>query len=247
MILSIKPEKAGRMESAITSSFFLGALVSLVVITNPLTKIPLFLSLTEGWSSGRRRSEAAHAALDAFFIMVASLVAGNLLLSFFGISYGAMRIAGGFVVAVIGNQMLFGVKTPNDSEHGEKGSDGCAFFPLAMPGIADDCRGNRFLHSDRGGGRSPDESRDVCRGDRGCGAFLLPHLGRHAGSGFLLKGAGSIRYPGPHQDHGFSADFNRNSVCGIRNPHLFSEVRGWRMHVRFRVSKFGLNVEKRCP
>lgn len=52
MILSIKPEKAGRMESAITSSFFLGALVSLVVITNPLTKIPLFLSLTEGWSSG---------------------------------------------------------------------------------------------------------------------------------------------------------------------------------------------------
>ena len=80
MILSIKPEKAGRMESAITSSFFLGALVSLVVITNPLTKIPLFLSLTEGWSSGRRRSEAAHAALDAFFIMVASLVAGNLLL-----------------------------------------------------------------------------------------------------------------------------------------------------------------------
>ena len=136
MILSIKPEKAGRMESAITSSFFLGALVSLVVITNPLTKIPLFLSLTEGWSSGRRRSEAAHAALDAFFIMVASLVAGNLLLSFFGISYGAMRIAGGFVVAVIGNQMLFGVKTPNDSEHGEKGSDGCAFFPLAMPGIA---------------------------------------------------------------------------------------------------------------
>lgn len=136
MILSIKPEKAGRMESAITSSFFLGALVSLVVITNPLTKIPLFLSLTEGWSSGRRRSEAAHAALDAFFIMVTSLVAGNLLLSFFGISYGAMRIAGGFVVAVIGNQMLFGVKTPNDSEHGEKGSDGCAFFPLAMPGIA---------------------------------------------------------------------------------------------------------------
>ena len=136
MILSIKPEKAGRMESAITSSFFLGALVSLVVITNPLTKIPLFLSLTEGWSSGRRRSEAAHAALDAFFIMVASLVAGNLLLSFFGISYGAMRIAGGFVVAVIGNQMLFGVKTPNDSEHGEKGSDGCAFFPLAMPKAA---------------------------------------------------------------------------------------------------------------
>ena len=94
MILSIKPEKAGRMESAITSSFFLGALVSLVVITNPLTKIPLFLSLTEGWSSGRRRSEAAHAALDAFFIMVASLVAGNLLLSFFGISYGAIADRG---------------------------------------------------------------------------------------------------------------------------------------------------------
>ena len=239
MILSIKPEKAGRMESAITSSFFLGALVSLVVITNPLTKIPLFLSLTEGWSSGRRRSEAAHAALDAFFIMVASLVAGNLLLSFFGISYGAMRIAGGFVVAVIGNQMLFGVKTPNDSEHGEKGSDGCAFFPLAMPGIA----GPGTIAVVIG------FSTQIAEADglQTKAAMFAAVTAAAAGSGFLLKGAGSIRYPGPHQDHGFSADFNRNSVCGIRNPHLFSEVRGWRMHVRFRVSKFGLNVEKRCP
>ena len=160
------------MESAITSSFFLGALVSLVVITNPLTKIPLFLSLTEGWSSGRRRSEAAHAALDAFFIMVASLVAGNLLLSFFGISYGAMRIAGGFVVAVIGNQMLFGAKTPNDTDHGEKGNDGCAFF--------------------------------------------------------LLKGAGSVRHPGPHQNHGFSSYFDRYSVRGIRNSYLLPKVTGGR-------------------
>lgn len=227
MILSIKPEKAGRMESAITSSFFLGALVSLVVITNPLTKIPLFLSLTEGWSSGRRRSEAAHAALDAFFIMVASLVAGNLLLTFFGISYGAMRIAGGFVVAVIGNQMLFGVKTPNDSEHGEKGSDGCAFFPLAMPGIAGPGTiavviGFSTQIAEADGLQTKAAMFAAVTAAAALCAFLFPHLGCHAGSGFLLKGAGFIRHPGPHQDHGFSADFNRNSVCGIRNPHLFS-------------------------
>ena len=72
MILSIKPEKAGRMESAITSSFFLGALVSLVVITNPLTKIPLFLSLTEGWSSGRRRhrEREERASVAPFFTVL---------------------------------------------------------------------------------------------------------------------------------------------------------------------------------
>ena len=209
------------MESAITSSFFLGALVSLVVITNPLTKIPLFLSLTEGWSSGRRRSEAAHAALDAFFIMVASLVAGNLLLSFFGISYGAMRIAGGFVVAVIGNQMLFGAKTPNDTDHGEKGNDGCAFFPLAMPGIA----GPGTIAVVIGFSTQIAEADGL---QTKAAMFAAVTAAAADASGYSVAGSGSVRHPGPHQNHGFSSYFDRYSVRGIRNSYLLPKVTGGR-------------------
>ena len=95
------------MLEAIHFQYFLGGLVSLLVITNPLSKLPLFVSLTQGMSEERRRQQANWAGIYAGIIMAVSLVGGNMLLAFFGISYGAMRISGGLVVAAIGYQMLF--------------------------------------------------------------------------------------------------------------------------------------------
>lgn len=43
--------------------YFLGALVSLIVITNPLSKLPLFVSLTQGMSEERRRQQALWAGI----------------------------------------------------------------------------------------------------------------------------------------------------------------------------------------
>ena len=70
--------------------------------------------------------------------MFVSLLAGNLLLAFFGISYGALRIAGGFVVAVIGYQMLFGQQTPtpNKAPLVRRDREDYSFFPIAMPMIS---------------------------------------------------------------------------------------------------------------
>lgn len=116
--------------------YFLGALVSLIVITNPLSKLPLFVSLTQGMSEERRRQQALWAGIYSAAIMFVSLLGGNMLLAFFGISYGAMRIAGGLVVAMIGYQMLFGGNTPNNAPIVRRDKDDYAFFPIAMPGIA---------------------------------------------------------------------------------------------------------------
>lgn len=116
--------------------YFLGALVSLLVITNPMSKLPLFISLTQGMSPERQLQQAKWAAIDCGLIMLVSLVGGNMLLAFFGISYGAMRIAGGLVVAMIGYQMLFGGNSPNKAPIVRRDKDDYAFFPIAMPGIA---------------------------------------------------------------------------------------------------------------
>ena len=116
--------------------YFLGALVSLIVITNPLSKLPLFVSLTQGMSEERRRQQALWAGIYSATIMLVSLLGGNMLLAFFGIAYGAMRIAGGLVVAMIGYQMLFGGNTPNNAPIVRRDKDDYAFFPIAMPGIA---------------------------------------------------------------------------------------------------------------
>lgn len=124
------------MLEAIHFQYFLGALISLLVITNPLSKLPLFVSLTQGMSDQRRFQQANMAGIYAGLIMFVSLIAGNMLLIFFGISYGAMRIAGGLVVAAIGYQMLFGGTSPNKAPIVRRDKDDYAFFPIAMPGIA---------------------------------------------------------------------------------------------------------------
>ncbi|NDV11289.1 MarC family NAAT transporter [Crenobacter caeni] len=115
--------------------YLFGALVSLIVITNPLSKIPLFISLTHGMDDAKRAEQARMSCVYAAAIMLVSLLAGNLVLEFFGISYGALRIAGGFVVAVIGYRMLFLSQDPHSTTHRPNCED-CSFFPLAMPGIS---------------------------------------------------------------------------------------------------------------
>lgn len=87
-------------------------------------------------SEERRRQQALWAGIYSAAIMLVSLAGGNMLLAFFGISYGAMRIAGGLVVAMIGYQMLFGGNTPNNAPIVRRDKDDYAFFPIAMPGIA---------------------------------------------------------------------------------------------------------------
>lgn len=124
------------MFEALHFQYFLGGLVSLITITNPPSKMPLFISLAQGMSEERRRQQANWAGIYAAAIMLVSLVCGNVLLAFFGISYGAMRIAGGLVVAAIGYQMLFGGNSPNKAPIVRRDREDYAFFPIAMPGIA---------------------------------------------------------------------------------------------------------------
>ncbi|SME93464.1 MarC family NAAT transporter [Pseudogulbenkiania subflava] len=116
--------------------FLFGGLISLITITNPLSKIPLFITLTRDMSDEGRAHQARRACLFAAGIMLVSLLAGNLILALFGISYGALRIAGGLVVAVLGYRMLFLSQDPGMAPKTSDGKEDYAFFPLAMPGIS---------------------------------------------------------------------------------------------------------------
>ena len=123
------------MLKTLSLQFLFGGLLSLITIINPLSKIPLFISLTHDMSEHNRNEQAYRACLFAGAIMAVSLLAGNLIMAAFGISYGALRIAGGFVVAVLGYRMLFLSQDPSPApKTGER--EDYAFFPLAMPGIS---------------------------------------------------------------------------------------------------------------
>lgn len=118
--------------SRVLVTFFLGGLVSLATITNPLSKIPVFLTLAADLEAGAASQEARRACCYGFLLLTVGLFAGVFILEAFGISFGALRIAGGLTVALIGYRMLFG---SSDAAHVGGGSS-FAFFPLAMPGIA---------------------------------------------------------------------------------------------------------------
>ena len=123
------------MLKTLSLQFLFGGLLSLISITNPLSKIPLFITLTREMSDSARDNHARRACLFAAVIMVVSLLAGNIIMSAFGISYGALRISGGFVVAVLGYRMLFLSQDPGGAPRTGERED-YAFFPLAMPGIS---------------------------------------------------------------------------------------------------------------
>lgn len=124
------------MVDSLYLQYLFGGFVSLIVITNPLSKIPLYISLTQGMSIAERKKQANWACYYAAAIMLVSLAAGNLLLVFFGISYGALRISGGFVVGLIGYQMLFGSRDQQGAPVVRRDKTDYSFFPLAMPGIS---------------------------------------------------------------------------------------------------------------
>ncbi|MBI4207545.1 MAG: MarC family NAAT transporter [Betaproteobacteria bacterium] len=114
--------------------FFLGALVGLLTISNPLSKIPLFVTLTEDMSERARAAVARKACAYGFVLLTLTLFFGVFVMEVFGISLAALRIAGGVTIAVLGFRMLFGygyVGPPPTMGHRN-----IAVFPLALPGIS---------------------------------------------------------------------------------------------------------------
>jgi multiple antibiotic resistance protein len=118
---------------AIFWPYFLGGLVGLMSISNPLSKIPLFVSLTGDMPGRERAAVARKACLYGFALLLFTLFFGVFILQAFGISFGALRIAGGLTVALLGYRMLFGYGYVGLTAKG--GERNIAVFPLALPAI----------------------------------------------------------------------------------------------------------------
>jgi len=115
-----------------------GTFVALLPIANPISTAPVFLSLSRGFTAERRRQQARMAATWMAVILIVSLVAGALVLEFFGISMLALRLAGGLVVLQIGTGMMQGDSAlqsdlSDDLMDESRRMSDIAFTPTAMP------------------------------------------------------------------------------------------------------------------
>lgn len=118
---------------------FLGAFVSLFVITDPFGNVGIFLSITEGDDEATRRKQAFRGNLYALLLLLAFLYGGTYILEFFGITLNAVNLGGGLVVGYIGWGLLHPKekrKQGPKEEQESKASEDIAFCPLALPLIA---------------------------------------------------------------------------------------------------------------
>jgi len=118
-------------------AYVLSTMGALIPIVNPFATAPLLVSLTTTFTPEERQDVVRRACLYMFCVLLAFLVAGGLIMQFFGISIPGLRIAGGLVIAFVGFRMLFPTpppRAPGDAEPAAQRD--IAFTPLAMPSLS---------------------------------------------------------------------------------------------------------------
>lgn len=117
---------------------FVPSFVTLFVVMDPIGISPLFMALTQGMSTPKRRAVAIRACLIAGVLLTLFAFLGEGVLGFLGISMPAFRIAGGILLLLTALDMLFERRTQRRKDQSEEteSDDDPSVFPLAMPLIA---------------------------------------------------------------------------------------------------------------
>ena len=118
--------------------YFLTALLLVVggilPIVNPVGSAPMFLAMTHGADEDTRAQLATKVAINAFLLIMGSLIFGAYVLKVFGLSVGVVQVAGGAVLCALGWNLLNsepsanpGTPIPGESMIMR------AFYPLTLP------------------------------------------------------------------------------------------------------------------
>ena len=117
-------------------SAFLLALPALFSIISPFTGALIFREVTANWADAERKRLARRVGVYSMIVMLVSILAGSHILSLFGISLAALRVAGGLVLTGFAWEMV-GAPERRDGRKQEQasspGADDPAFFPLTLP------------------------------------------------------------------------------------------------------------------
>ncbi|OCB76582.1 MarC family NAAT transporter [Flavobacterium crassostreae] len=120
---------------------FIYLFAALFSVLNPIGTVPIFVGLTLEDSDKERSRISLWTAINVFIILIISFFFGEYVLTFFGISIEALRIAGGIIIATSGFSLLTGNfnkkrgvnKKVEDDAHRR---NDIALTPLAIPMLA---------------------------------------------------------------------------------------------------------------
>jgi multiple antibiotic resistance protein len=110
---------------------------TLFPIVNPVGGAPVFLALTEGLASADRALLARWIAVNAFLLVLGSILVGTHVIEFFGLSVPVIRVGGGLLVCSVAWDLLRSADTglpepslrhPTPAEFAAR-----AFYPMTLP------------------------------------------------------------------------------------------------------------------
>ncbi|OAJ57228.1 hypothetical protein A6V36_31885 [Paraburkholderia ginsengiterrae] len=113
---------------------FLSATVLLILITDPLGNIPLFISCLRGVSPKRRTIVILREVAIAFAILLIFMVVGDGFLRMMSLTDQSLRIGGGIVLFLIALRMVF--PHPDGPFGGDTRGGEPLIVPLAIPALA---------------------------------------------------------------------------------------------------------------
>ncbi|HEX8563164.1 MAG TPA: MarC family protein [Flavobacterium sp.] len=120
---------------------FIYLFAALFSVLNPIGTVPIFVGLTHDDPEKERSRISLWTAINVFLILIITYFGGQYVLTFFGISIDALRIAGGLIIVSSGFSLLSGKfskrrginkKVESEVQH----RNDIALTPLAIPMLA---------------------------------------------------------------------------------------------------------------
>jgi len=140
----------------LTVQDYVQAIVADLVITDPVGRPIFFAMLTQSMTPSERRRAAMKVSGAVAIILGGTALVGKVLLDTIGIHLGAFGFTGGFIIAVMGLEMM-GMGQPSKAQGGKESRDAPdpkdhLLVPFTMPFIAGpggDYRCSNLVHADR--------------------------------------------------------------------------------------------------
>ncbi|MFM1860067.1 MAG: hypothetical protein RL133_1567 [Pseudomonadota bacterium] len=113
------------------------AAVGLFVIVDPIGSVVLFLAVTRGYSTDKRKRAARWAGLTVAGVLIGAALIGRAVLELFSIRLASLSVAGGILFLILAIQMLNAEPDPApDSNSGDPHLPESAIVPLGVPLMA---------------------------------------------------------------------------------------------------------------
>src|SRR6185369_11348475 len=115
---------------------FISDFITIWVIVDPITALPIFIGLTGAFDKPTQRKIAALSTFIALLVLVFFIIAGQIIINAMGISLRAFEVAGGLILFLVAVQLVIGKDAPVEDPASRQTPMQVAVYPLAIPNLA---------------------------------------------------------------------------------------------------------------